>query len=234
MSRPQTRENHRFNHYLLDMMFNSHQSMSSFGNAEAMQLSQLIPPEDNPPDSPSSPLGDVSDIDALLGSNNARTKSRAPSYQILWRRLLSWRSRPHIILGLRRHLRSRNFALPKSHFSRLGTYLLVAIGIFISASILNGILRPSFSDPPERYKDLEQRVKSSNNPGRGNVNNEKVYIAANIINEKLIRGVWGRSLLSLIDLLGENNVFVSIYENDSGPGTSDALRELQRKFTCPS
>ena len=69
-------------------------------------------------------------------------------------------------------------------------------------------------------------------PGRGNVRQDEVFIAANIINEELIRGPWGAALLELIDLLGEDNVFVSIYENDSGYGTQKALQELQRNFSC--
>lgn len=65
---------------------------------------------------------------------------------------------------------------------------------------------------------------STTGHGRGNVNNEKVYITANIISENLIRGQWGSSLHQLVDLLGKANVFVSIYENDSGQGMQAALR----------
>ena len=41
-------------------------------------------------------------------------------------------------------------------------------------------------------------------------------------------------MLKLIDLLGGDNVFLSIYENDSGPGTVEALKELRRKLICKS
>ena len=68
--------------------------------------------------------------------------------------------------------------------------------------------------------------------GRGNVKDQKVYIATNIINEELIRGQWGTSLEALVELLGEDNVFVSIYENDSGKGTQAALRALQQRLKC--
>lgn len=60
-----------------------------------------------------------------------------------------------------------------------------------------------------------------------------MFIASNIVQEEMIRGPWGRSLLELVDILGEHNVFVSIYENDSGPGTGDALRELAAQLPCP-
>jgi hypothetical protein len=71
--------------------------------------------------------------------------------------------------------------------------------------------------------DKQLRVTSSTASGRGNTNNES-FLAANIINEEFIRGSWGSSVPDLVDMLGEENVFVSIYENKSGPGTSNALR----------
>jgi hypothetical protein len=36
----------------------------------------------------------------------------------------------------------------------------------------------------------------------------------------------------LIDVLGEKNVYLTIFENDSGEGTRKALVELSRKVTC--
>jgi hypothetical protein len=86
--------------------------------------------------------------------------------------------------------------------------------------------------PPTHYGDLEKNVVESNRNGRGNPNNEKVFIAANIINEELIRGSWGVSLLELVGILGKENVFVSIYENDSGDGTRDALLKLEKELPC--
>ncbi|KAK5939261.1 hypothetical protein PMZ80_008564 [Knufia obscura] len=99
---------------------------------------------------------------------------------------------------------------------------------------MNGVFRPSCQNPPQHYKELTTRAHSSSRPGRGNIAKEKVFIAANIIDEGLIRGQWGTSLLSLIDLLGEDNTFVSIYDNDSGEATSAALRELQLSMKCNS
>lgn len=124
-------------------------------------------------------------------------------------------------------LQSRHCLLP-----RLRNLLGFTILTFILFSLLNGILRPSYSNPPQHYKELAERVESSSHPGRGNLRKEKIFIAANIINEDLIRGSWGVSLLSLIDLLGDENVFVSIYENDSGSGTSSALQDLNSQLPC--
>ncbi|OCK97816.1 glycosyltransferase family 69 protein [Cenococcum geophilum 1.58] len=107
-------------------------------------------------------------------------------------------------------------------------------GPFGLLSLLNGLLQPSYMHPPTHYGDLEKDVVESNRNGRGNPNNEKVFIAANIINEELIRGSWGVSLLELVGILGKENVFVSIYENDSGDGTRDALLKLEKELPCNS
>jgi hypothetical protein len=56
---------------------------------------------------------------------------------------------------------------------------------------------------------------------------ETVFIAANIINADLINGAWGDSLLSLIDLIGQDRVFVSIYG-----GPTDALKALGARIPC--
>jgi len=71
--------------------------------------------------------------------------------------------------------------------------------------------------------------------GRGNPRNEKVFIAASLYDRggELAGGQWGMQLLELIDLLGDQNVFVSIYENDSGEKGQSALRELEQQIRSP-
>ena len=101
-------------------------------------------------------------------------------------------------------------------------------------SILRAIIFPSYQTPPAHYDTLRNAVLASSQPGRGNPHAEKIFIAANILKEDLIRGVWGEAVLELVDLLGEENVFVSIYENDSGPGTAEALKEFRNKLRCKS
>jgi hypothetical protein len=120
----------------------------------------------------------------------------------------------------------------QSRLVRFILWILRAVILFLVLSMANAILRPSYANPPSHYWALEGQVLSSTEHGRGNVNDQKVYIAANIINEDLIRGQWGTSLQSLVELLGEDNVFVSIYENDSGKGTRAALRALQQRLKC--
>ena len=85
--------------------------------------------------------------------------------------------------------------------------------------MLTPVLIPSYSQRPPHYTGA-------------NPNNETVFIAANIVDEDLIRESWGQSVLELIDIIGEQNVFLSIYENDSGSGTQSALQELALKVPC--
>ncbi|MCJ1439140.1 hypothetical protein MMC27_008531 [Xylographa pallens] len=76
------------------------------------------------------------------------------------------------------------------------------------------------------------RGLSTAGEGSANPTNEKIFIAANIIDEGLIRGPWGAAVQDLVYLLGRSNVFLSVYENDSGLGTKAALEELRNKVTC--
>ena len=110
------------------------------------------------------------------------------------------------------------------------TFLVFLICVVIS--LLQGIFLPSYSNPPQHYKDLVRRAQSSEEPGLGNPRGEKIFIASNIIQHSLIRGAWGASLLNLIHYLGPENVFVSIYENDSGPETIAALSWLRDQLNA--
>ena len=65
-----------------------------------------------------------------------------------------------------------------------------------------------------------------------NLHNERVFIAANIIDADKIRGDWGRAVVVLIDIIGPENTFLSIYENDSGPEVMEALAWLKTQIRC--
>ncbi|KAL1637499.1 hypothetical protein SLS56_000637 [Neofusicoccum ribis] len=59
------------------------------------------------------------------------------------------------------------------------------------------------------------------------VKGEKIFISSiHLHDEQLLRGHWNDALLSLVDALGPENVFVSIYESNSLDNTKGALREL--------
>ncbi|KAI1978286.1 hypothetical protein LOZ53_003003 [Ophidiomyces ophidiicola] len=117
---------------------------------------------------------------------------------------------------------------------RLVKATIISSFFFAFISILEGIIYPSYQHPPKHYETLRDKITSFSHSGRGNEHNEKIFIAANIVNERLIRGSWGDALLELVGILGEENVFVSIFENDSGPGTSAVLNELRARLPCNS
>lgn len=102
--------------------------------------------------------------------------------------------------------------------------------------IITAIFNPSYTTRPAHYSALRKRALASRDPGRGNPENEKIFIAASIYDKggKLASGPWGRALLNLIDLLGNRNVFLSIFENDAGQRAKDALFDLKDRVQCPN
>ncbi|RAH65806.1 uncharacterized protein BO66DRAFT_423206 [Aspergillus aculeatinus CBS 121060] len=119
-------------------------------------------------------------------------------------------------------------------FRRWCLRLHAAAGIILALIVLTSIFRPSYTRLPPHYSSLRDAVSQSTEPGRGNPRNEKVFIAASLYDRDgdLAQGHWGNSVLRLIDLLGPNNVFLSIYENDSGADGERALRGLETQVTC--
>ncbi|KAL0263205.1 hypothetical protein SLS55_002183 [Diplodia seriata] len=96
------------------------------------------------------------------------------------------------------------------------------------------VLRPSYTHAPAHYDQLRERATQSLAPGRGNVNNEKVFIASSIYDDEgmLAGGAWGKAVLDLVDLLGPDNVYLSIYENDPEPASKYALEQFKERVTC--
>ena len=120
--------------------------------------------------------------------------------------------------GAPRYLR-RQHARPRSRIRFLLLIAKILLLVLFLWVVLTPIVNPSYVSRPYHYS------------GR-NLRREKVFIAANIVDEDLIRGPWGERVVELVDLLGYDNVFLSIYENDSGPGTKAALQELGKKVQC--
>jgi len=175
-----------------------------------------------------------SSSDVALGPSDVHFLERPRQSYLLWTR--RWRT-GYIPSTLTSHpLGLRIYHRPSSKIGRTLILLLnsAAITIFglIVISILDAILYPSYAYPPTHYQHLENAIQSSSQLGRGNPNSDKIFIASNIINADLIRHHWGNAMLQLIDYLGPENVFVSIYENDSGPDTVTALTEFARKLPC--
>ncbi|KAK7959798.1 uncharacterized protein PG986_004652 [Apiospora aurea] len=113
-------------------------------------------------------------------------------------------------------------------------YTILLICILI---IGTPILAPSYTRPPKHYRDLAVRCQGpgpSAEPGCANPFNEKVFISISLYDRDghLATGSWGRTLLELVRLIGEDNVFVSIYENDSGEAGEKALNWLKAQLRC--
>ncbi|KAJ5579521.1 uncharacterized protein N7459_005506 [Penicillium hispanicum] len=117
-------------------------------------------------------------------------------------------------------------------FRRRCCYLHVVFGIIFALVLLTSIFRPSYTHPPAHYSALRRSALDKSYAGRGNPRNEQVFIAASLYDRggELAGGQWGTQLLQLVDMLGPNNVFVSIYENDSGAEGQAALRELEKQI----
>lgn len=105
----------------------------------------------------------------------------------------------------------------------LPTIIIIAYTVF-----------PSYTYPPLRYTQLRTVSEASSTPGRGNPAGQKVFIAASLYDAggSLANGAWSRNVLNLIDLLGSNNTFLSIYENDSGQVGKHALRKMKERVLC--
>lgn len=102
--------------------------------------------------------------------------------------------------------------------------------------LICAVVWPSYTLVPERYRDLAERASNSSISGRANPLNEKVFIASSIYDPTgaLAGGIWGDLVLDLIDLLGADNVFLSIYENNPTPLAGAALDSLRHNVQCMS
>ncbi|KAK8078841.1 hypothetical protein PG994_002648 [Apiospora phragmitis] len=117
----------------------------------------------------------------------------------------------------------------------LFTVLKYAILIIFILFVGTPIFAPSYTRQPKHYRDLAARCDGpSAEPGCANPFKEKVFISVSLYDKDghLAAGSWGRTLLELIHLIGEDNVFVSIYENDSGEAGEKALNWLKSQLRC--
>ncbi|KAJ0417030.1 cryptococcal mannosyltransferase 1-domain-containing protein [Aspergillus carlsbadensis] len=117
---------------------------------------------------------------------------------------------------------------------RISFFLQTLFGIILALLVLASTFRPSYTWRPAHYTALSQTVANSTTHGRGNPRNEKIFIAASLYDRggDIAGGQWGQRILTLIDLLGEENVFLSIYENDSGSAGAGALLDFKAQVSC--
>ena len=123
---------------------------------------------------------------------------------------------------------------PRSFLRKLALFSYVFFTTILIAVIVGGIFFPGYTHPPPHYGVLRERVLASEAPGRANLQNQKIFIAASIFDKdgRLFSGEWAENVLELIQMLGPKNVFLSIYVNDSGPEASKALEALERRVPC--
>ena len=172
-------------------------------------------------------FSDELELDAFDGVNS---KEAYPNIQSNW-----WkRMRRRIWQGQRHNSkvakarRRRSLCGRVCYIASYIPYLLITLIVFYA------IFLPSYSRPPERYFELRKRVEASKRPGAANSNNEKVFIAASLYDKEgeLLSGDWGDSVRQLVDILGKDNVFVSIYENNPDDKSKAAMDKLKSDLPC--
>ena len=118
-------------------------------------------------------------------------------------------------------------------WSRVCCYAIVpCAGTLLVLVLATAVFWPSYTHPPHHYHALRKSCTESTDPGRGNTNNEKVFIAAALYDPRgaLVGGDWGSALLGLVDLLGPDNVYVSVYENGADSAANSALDRLKDRL----
>lgn len=130
--------------------------------------------------------------------------------------------------------RARRLGLHKPSF-RVCLYFLVFIFIIVALLVLTAIFRPSYRRPPAHYKSLRDRVEKSEDYGRANPEHQKIFIAASLYDKggHLLGGAYGEAVLRLIDILGNRNVYLSIYETESGEAGQTAQFNFEARVQCP-
>ena len=160
------------------------------------------------------------------------------SYYFSWFYPFSNRSfRKPIRHGRKRSTLFQRFKCIRLHrpSARLCTYVLAIFVLLLALTILTAILNPSYSTPPIHYVNLRARVENSEDYGRANPEHQKIFIAASLYDSggHLLDGDWGRAVLNLIDILGNRNVYLSIYETYSDEAGQLAHFKFDKKVQCP-
>ncbi|KAK3174013.1 hypothetical protein K4F52_010316 [Lecanicillium sp. MT-2017a] len=118
------------------------------------------------------------------------------------------------------------------HFRLSIKYLLY---VFVSIFIFCPIYSPSYTNPAARYTKL---VTACTGPqpksGCANPRQAQIFINA-VLDDKygqLLGGLYGENLLKLIHILGEQNVFLSIYEHGNEADGIVALNDFRKRLAC--
>ncbi|OLN96285.1 hypothetical protein CCHL11_04448 [Colletotrichum chlorophyti] len=140
--------------------------------------------------------------------------------------IVAWlKGRPRSLL---RKIRRQPRTLPR-------ILLRFALWFVLFVLIATPILFPSYSRHPTHYKALRERCLVSDSlSGCANTRNEKVFISVSLYDPegKIAGGEWAKNVLDLVHMIGEENAFLSIYENDSGEQGATALEEFRKNVPC--
>ena len=183
--------------------------------------------------SDSSGFGTCSDRERDFENDTTR-KFDSQSIQSLSPSWRFWTLR--IALQTCQRLRRRRHRRPQRRQCLFWTAWVVASipWVLVFLVYFTAIFLPSYTNWPEHYRVLERRCKNSTQPGRGNPNNEKVFLAASIYdhNGTLLAGRWGNAVAELVQLLGPQNVHLSVYENDPNDAAKASLAKLGSQLNC--
>lgn len=142
----------------------------------------------------------------------------------------SWR----VIKSLCYQSRIRSTGQHRNWFEKTLIGLFATVSSVVCIAVLVAIFSPSYTRLPPHYEVLKRRCLGSNDTGRANIRHERVYIASILYDPggHIIEGSYGRSILKLIELLGPQNTFLSIYQSDSGISGGEALKKFESKIQC--
>ena len=177
-----------------------------------------------------------SDDSALSSHSSSYELLEPPSTRSRFLNSSSWRFlrlffRPGRVVYKRVH---RHSAL-RGRFLRWACYVSTALALSVIALIpFTAIFWPSYTRLPDHYRALQARCENSQEPGRGNINSEKVFIAATLYDPTgtILEHEWGNAVSGLVDLLGPKNVHLSIYENDASKQAQRSLRSMEERLKC--
>lgn len=99
--------------------------------------------------------------------------------------------------------------LPRLLAPRRLPFTLIAIASLVL--IYTALFNPSYTNPPPFAIPQDERV----------------FIAANIVDADLIQGAWGKAIGDLVDLIGPERTYVSVFG-----GPTEALQEFQKELPC--
>ncbi|KAJ5489536.1 hypothetical protein N7539_004426 [Penicillium diatomitis] len=119
-------------------------------------------------------------------------------------------------------------------FFKIRKVFSILVCLLSSLILITFAFFPSYTHLPPHYRALQSAVEASTARGRGNIHNSTVFIAVSLYDKTgvLAGGAWGQSLLDLIDMIGPERVYLSIYENNSDAEGEQALWNLRDKVPC--